>query len=114
MTITTQPQSGDWKYGMFDCCGDVKTCCFVYCCSCLSAKRIQDSLNDNGSAVCLLQGSKFAMRIRTIAKNSNSLRFASHKMDSTSLRFRFAIFRQLSLSLRFRNFFGLRIRNLFA
>ncbi|CBY23289.1 unnamed protein product [Oikopleura dioica] len=54
MTITTQPQSGDWKYGLFGCCGDVKTCCFVYCCSCLSQKRVAESLGGNGMAMCLL------------------------------------------------------------
>jgi hypothetical protein len=41
-----------------------------------------------------VQGSKFALRIRRIAKNceceANSLRFASQKMISRSLRFRFA------------------------
>ena len=40
------------------------------------------------------QGSKFALRIRRIAKNceceANSLRFASQKKISRSLRFRFA------------------------
>ena len=45
-----------------------------------------------------------------LRSEANSLRFASHKMDSTSLRFRFAIFRMLSLSLRFRNLNRLRIR----
>ena len=38
-----------------------------------------------------------------LRSEANSLRFASHKIDSTSLRFRFAIFRMRSLSLRFRN-----------
>ena len=47
-----------------------------------------------------VQGSKFAMRIRTIAKNceseANSLRFASQKCEISSLRFRFAISAKIS------------------
>ena len=45
-----------------------------------------------------------------LRSEANSLRFASHKIDSTSLRFRFAIFKTRSLSLRFRNWNRLRIR----
>ena len=45
-----------------------------------------------------------------LRSEANSLRFASHKMDSTSLRFRFAIFKMRSLSLRFRNLNRLRVR----
>ena len=45
-----------------------------------------------------------------VRSEANSLRFASHKIDLTSLRFRFAIFKMRSLSLRFRNLNRLRIR----
>ena len=45
-----------------------------------------------------------------LRSEANSLRFASHKTDLTSLRFRFAIFKTRSLSLRFRNWNRLRIR----
>merc|ERR1712062_199262 len=54
MTITNQPASGEWKYGLLGCCDDVKTCCSIYCCSCLSQKRVAEALGGNGTLMCLL------------------------------------------------------------
>ena len=78
--------------------------------------QFKQRVYDQDCPICFTTGAGLQIRnanshdCEKLRSEANSLRFASHKTDSTSLRFRFAIFKTRSLSLRFRNWNRLRIR----
>ena len=45
--------NGEFKNGLFDCCGDCGACCKASCCPCLVAKSVGDHTGDNGTMWCL-------------------------------------------------------------
>lgn len=68
MAETTQPASGEWKHGKFDCCDDVKDCLCAYCCSpCYS---YQATLAAGESQMCAIGAACFPIILICVRGNA--------------------------------------------
>merc|ERR1712126_100007 len=53
-TTNLLPQStGKFEHDLFDCCGDIGSCCFSWCCPCIVASQIATKIGQSECCYCL-------------------------------------------------------------
>ena len=45
--------SGKFEHDLFDCCGDIGSCCFSWCCPCIVASQIATKIGHSECCYCL-------------------------------------------------------------